>query len=230
MLKKIKENPYYEKFKEMRADPKLRPITSLIFWLIFIVVVIIFLRGTASTENPSVSSNTPNQNISNYEFTYTNNAGVIFGRSYNDKLEFTIGVNRYYYNGQNVYMIKNQSGVLMNNFDLNVLKITPEMIDNLIGNLNYTVNGEARQYAVPLYRFLNLYEVDVPVDLSAANQYNIIINEFLKENKVYMYTIDLTNYYNFRGLNNDGILTIDIYDSGVTDFTKYYDELVGGVK
>ena len=43
-----------------------------------------------------------------------------------------------------------------------------------------------------------------------------------------MYQLDLTNYYNFRGLNNDGILTIDIYGE-VNDFTKYYDELIGGV-
>ena len=45
-----------------------------------------------------------------------------------------------------------------------------------------------------------------------------------------MYEIDLTNYYNFRGLNNDGILTIDLYESNIGDFTKYYDKLVGGVK
>ena len=51
MFKKIKENPYYMKFKEMRADPKLKPITSLILWFIFIVIVVIFVRGTIGVSN-----------------------------------------------------------------------------------------------------------------------------------------------------------------------------------
>lgn len=230
MFKKIKENPYYVKFKEMRADPKLKPITSLILWFIFIVIVVIFVRGTVSTNNTTVKTdNVVNKDVSNYEFTYTNNSGVIFGESYEDKLEFIYGGNRYYYNGKNVYLIKNQNGTLVTNFDLNVLKITPKMISNLIGNLTYTANGEAKQYVVPLSRFLNLYEIDVEADLSLANQYNVIVNVYEKDNNIYMYQLDLTNYYNFRGLNNDGILTIDIYDSEVHDFTKYYDELIGGV-
>ena len=230
MFKKIKENPYYVKFKEMRADPKLKPITSLILWFIFIVIVVIFVRGMVSTKNTTVKTdNVVNKDVSNYEFTYTNNSGVIFGESYEDKLEFIYGGNRYYYNGKNVYLIKNQNGTLATNFDLNVLKITPKMISNLIGNLTYTANGEAKQYVVPLSRFLNLYEIDVEADLSLANQYNVIVNVYEKDNNIYMYQLDLTNYYNFRGLNNDGILTIDIYDSEVHDFTKYYDELIGGV-
>ena len=117
---------------------------------------------------------------------------------------------------------------LIPNFNLSVLKINPSMINNLIGNLTYSMNGDAKEYAVPLSRFLNLYEVDVEADLSLANQYNIIVKVYEKNSEVYMYQIDLTNYYNFRGLNNDGILTIDIYGE-VEDFTKYYDKLIGGV-
>ena len=227
MFKKIKENPYYMKFKEMRADPKLKPITSLILWFIFIIIVVIFVRGTIGDSNKEIK--TVNKNITNYEFTYTNNKGVIFGESYNDKLKFIYDGNRYYYNLENVYLIKNQSGVLVPNFDLNVLKISPKMINNLVGNLTYNTNGEAKEYAVPLSRFLNLYEVDVEADLSFANSYNIIVKVYENEKGIYMYNLDLTNYYNFRGLSNDGILTIDIYDSKVHDFTKYYEELIGGV-
>lgn len=228
MFKKIKENPYYIKFKEMRADPKLRPITSLIFWLIFFVILIIFVRSLPSNNSSYNNSNEVNKMISNYKFTYTNNNLAIFGESYNDKLDFVIGANHYYYNGDNVYLVKNQSMTLVPGFNLSILKINPSMINNLIGNLTYNMNGVAKEYAVPLSRFLNLYEVDVEADLSLANQYNIIVEVFEKNNKVYMYRLDLTNYYNFRGLNNDGILTIDIYGE-VEDFTKYYDELIGGV-
>lgn len=232
MFKKIKENPYYQKFKEMRADPKLRPITSLILWFIFFVIVILFARGLTSTRANLESTETQKTTLSdsNYEFTYSNNSGVIFGQTYDDKLEFMYGGNRYYYNGETVYLIQNQQATIMPTFDLNVLKINPTMIDNLVGNLTYNMDGEAKQYLVPLSNFLNLYEVDVEADLSLANQYNIVINVYENDNGIYMYKLDLTNYYNYRGLNNDGILTIDIYNSEVNDFTKYYDELVGGVK
>ena len=232
MFKKIKENPYYQKFKEMRADPKLRPITSLILWFIFFVIVILFARGLTSTRANLESTETQKTTLSdsNYEFTYSNNSGVIFGQTYDDKLEFMYGGNRYYYNGEIVYLIQNQQATIMPAFDLNVLKINSKMINNLISNLTYNMDGEAKQYLVPLSNFLNLYEVDVEADLSLANQYNIVINVYENENGIYMYKLDLTNYYNYRGLNNDGILTIDIYNSEVNDFTKYYDELVGGVK
>lgn len=232
MFKKIKENPYYQKFKEMRADPKLRPITSLILWFIFFVIVILFARGLTSTRANLESTETQKTTLSdsNYEFTYSNNSGVIFGQTYDDKLEFMYGGNRYYYNGETVYLIQNQQATIMPAFDLNVLKINSKMINNLISNLNYNMDGEAKQYLVPLSNFLNLYEVDVEADLSLANQYNIVINVYENDNGIYMYKLDLTNYYNYRGLNNDGILTIDIYNSEVNDFTKYYDELVGGVK
>lgn len=232
MFKKIKENPYYQKFKEMRADPKLRSLTSLILWFIFFVIVILFARGLTSTRANLESTETQKTTLSdsNYEFTYSNNSGVIFGQTYDDKLEFMYGGNRYYYNGETVYLIQNQQATIMPTFDLNVLKINPTMINNLIGNLTYNMDGEAKQYLVPLSNFLNLYEVDVEADLSLANQYNIVINVYENENGIYMYKLDLTNYYNYRGLNNDGILTIDIYNSEVNDFTKYYDELVGGVK
>lgn len=232
MFKKIKENPYYQKFKEMRADPKLRPITSLILWFIFFVIVILFARGLTSTRANLESIETQKTTLSdsNYEFTYSNNSGVIFGQTYDDKLEFMYGGNRYYYNGETVYLIQSQQATIMPAFDLNVLKINSKMINNLISNLNYNMDGEAKQYLVPLSNFLNLYEVDVEADLSLANQYNIVINVYENDNGIYMYKLDLTNYYNYRGLNNDGILTIDIYNSEVNDFTKYYDELVGGVK
>lgn len=226
MFKRIKENPYYKKFKEMRADPKLKPITSLIFWLIFFAIVVIFVR--VSSKPMQTVPTTTSQNLSNYKFTYTNSSGVIFGESYDDKLEFIYNNNRYYYNGANVYLILHQSAQVVPNFDLNVLKITPDLINNLTSDLTYNMNGEAKEYAVPLSRFINLYEYDTEADLSLANNYNIIIDVYEKNNKAYMYKIDLRNYYIFRGLNNSGILTIDIYDIK-DDFTKYYDDLIGGV-
>lgn len=225
MFKKIKENPYYVKFKEMRADPKLRPITSLVFWFIFMIIVVIFLRSTNTTSSVSQKNV---EKISTYEFTYSNNSGIIFGKNYDGNLEFTFGNNRYYYNGEDVYLIKNQSANVILNFDLNVLKITPDFIDSLITNLNYTNSGGAKRYLVPLVNFINLYEFDTEVNLSIASQYNVVIDVYENDDNVYMYKLDLSSYYTLKGKNNEGILTIDIYNNKVNDFTKFYDNLVGG--
>lgn len=144
------------------------------------------------------------------------------------KWSFFIKNNRYYYNEENVYLINEQNATLINNFDLNVLKIDFNFINNLISNLDYNLNGDFKEYVVPLSRFLNLYDVDVPVNLSLANQYNIIVRVYENDNRIYKYQFDLTGYYNYKGLNNEGLLNIDIYGE-VNDFTKYYDKLVGGV-
>ena len=183
-----------------------------------------------SISSPSkvVKTDEVKQELSNFKFTYTNNSGVIFGENYNDKLEFIYNNSRYYYNGENVYLISNQSLQVIPNFDLGVLKITPNLIDNLTSNLTYNMSNGAKQYIVPLSRFINLYEYDTEVDLSLANNYNIILEVYENNSKVYMYKLDLSNYYTFRGLNNSGILTIDIYD-GQSDFSKFYDKIIGGV-
>ena len=68
MFKRIKENPYYKKFKEMRADPKLRPITSLIFWFIFMAVVVIFVRATTSSSPRVTTDDIVKDNFSNFKF------------------------------------------------------------------------------------------------------------------------------------------------------------------
>ena len=226
MFKKIKE--YYQKFKEMRADSKLKPIISLVLWFIFIFIAILFVKGFSLDNNANLEND--RNNFTSYKFTYTNNNLKIFGESYDGKLEFFFEGNRYYYDEQNVYLVNNQSLEVIDNFDLNVLKITPDLIDSLISNLNYSIYNNALEYIVPLSRFLNLYEYDAEADLSLANNYNIMVYVYKKENDIYMYKLDLSNYYQFRGLNNMGILTIDIYDVETGDFPKYYDSLIGGVK
>ena len=218
MFKKIKENPYYKKFKEMRADPKLRPVTSLIFWFIFIIFVLIFTKSTISS-SPKVSTF---KTTSNYEYTYKDDDKTIFGRAYNDKQEFIMDGKHYYYNGK-VYLV-DDGLTCIDNFDIGVLKITPELIDKLIYNTSYITIDDYKQYAVLLSNFINLYEFDTDVDLSLASQYNIIIHVFEKNNKIYKYKLDLGNYYRLRGLKDSGILTINIYNTG-EDFGKYFESL-----
>lgn len=209
---------YYEKYKELRANPKLKPFISLGFWFIFLIIVVIFIKSNTS----EVKQNKEVKTIDNYEFTYLDNKTFIFGEVYDNKIKFTLNNNLYYYNGTDIYLINNQTKTLVN-FDLGILKINKTMIDNLTSNLNYSIVDNGKQYLVPLSNFINLYEYDTDVDLTKAMNLNIIILVYDD-----MYKLDLSNYYGFKGIENKGIITINIYNK-TDNFSETYEKL-GGVK
>ncbi len=221
---KLKENPYFIKYKEMRKDPKLKPIMSLIFWFIFIVFVTIFVKTSNTNSNKTVSKIS-----NNYEYTYKDNSKTIFGYVNNNYQEFILDNNKYFTDGNNVYLINESSATKISDFDMGILKITPSFINNLTNNLSYTNGSNYKQYAVLLSNFISLYENDTDIDLSSYNQYNIIIQVYSKDNDIYMYKLDLSNYYKLKGINDNGILTINIYNTS-NDFASYYKSLIGVVK
>ena len=49
MFKKINENKYVQKYKELRTNPKTRSLISLGFWMIFLVVAVLLVRSTMSS-------------------------------------------------------------------------------------------------------------------------------------------------------------------------------------
>ena len=185
----------------------------------------------SNNNNSSKLNNYSNNNsskLNNYEYTYINNQLTIFGEKYNDKQIFTILNNKYYYNGKNVYLLKGNLLELVPDFDLSILKITVDMIDNLTDNLNFTENGEFKQYLVPLASFINLYEASATVDLSVANNYNIIIKKYDDNNDLYKVEIDLSNYYKINNLPDSGELTIYLYNKNkLNDFSLEYDRMLG---
>ena len=225
MFKKIKENKAYQKFKELRANPRTRAMMSLGMWLIFFVIVVIFLRSMNSQTNVPSTSVQEQNDFNSYEFTYQNNDLKVFGMFYDGKMIFNVGANKYYYNG-NVYLVDGHNLVLQEGFDLNVLKITLPMIQNLTSGESSEIEG-GKQYAVPLSNFINLYEVDTEVDLSLAMQYNIVIQVFENE-EITSVKLDLSNYYSFRGYNDSGILTIDVYNvNKIADVSEEYEKMLG---
>ena len=227
MFKRIKESEAYKKYKELRSNSRTSAIMSLGIWLVFFIVIIIFVRGINSG-NSSRQINNVNSRLNNYEYTYINNQMTVFGQIYDGKQIFTISNNKYYYNGENVYLVNGKMLELMPNFDLNILKITAKMIDDLTINLDFTQNGEVRQYLVPLVNFINLYEFDVRVDLSEASNYNIIVQKYYDEDDLYKIEVDLSNYYKFNNLNNSGKLIINLYNKNkLNDFTLEYDKMLG---
>ena len=232
MFKKIKENEKLNKLKEYWHNPKTHDIIMLCFWLLFIVVVILFLKISTSvpkTPTQEITKYNTFEKIQNYDFTYKMDNKVIQGEAYNDKLLFYLNNNRYYYK-DHVYLI-DDIAIIDPNFDLDILKINPKMLNSLTENITPKKADNFNQYIVPLDKFINLYEESTTLDLSAASNYNIIINVYYKNDEINKIILDLSNYYNLKNnTQNIHLLTINYYNiNNVSNFTKGYDKIIGGV-
>ena len=104
------------------------------------------------------------------------------------------------------------------------------MINNLISGITGTEIDNYKQYLVPLDRFINLYDIDTDIDLSKATSYNIIINIYKENNVVSKVTLDLTNYKLYTtGQIESYIINIYYYNvNNVSDFSKHYNQMIGG--
>ena len=227
MFKRIKELEIYNKYKNLKNDSQASTLASLGLWLIFFIVIIIFTRGISSNKTID-RENKETAEINNYEYTYQNNDITIFGEFYNGKQIFTILNNKYYYDGQSVYMVKGNSLELMPEFNLNILKITLDFVEELTSNITFTENNGIKEYLVPLVNFLNLYEIDTAVDLSEASNYNIIIRKYYDKNNLYKEEVVLSNYYKINSVHDSGQLIINLYNKNkLNNFTLEYDKMLG---
>ncbi len=225
MFKRIKESEFYNKYKDLKSNPQIGTRMSLGLWLLFFIIIVLFTRGI-NTNRPYERENV--SKINSYEYTYQNNRGTVFGRFYNGKQVFNILNSKYYYNGENAYIINENKANLALNFNMNVLKIDLYFIDELTNKLDYTEFDNVKQYLVPLANFINLYEVDTAIDLSYASNYNIIVRKYFNDVNLYKIEIDLSNYYMINNLNDDGKLVISLYNvNKLNDFTLEYDRIVG---
>lgn len=226
MFKKIKESGAIEKYKELRKNPQTKAMMSLGVWMIFFLIIILFARGIGS--NKTYKSEIVKK-VSGYEFTYSNDVSSIFGLSYGKEKLYNVDGKKFYYNGSNVYLVNGHS-LEMQGSDIGLLKIDLDMIDSLTSNLQEIDMGEYKRFLVPLSNFLNLFEGDTEVDLTLASTYNIIVDRYYSESNINMIKIDLSSYYSYRSINNDGVLTIDIYNINNVFDLKEYGSMVGGVR
>lgn len=194
---------------------------SLIIWSVFFVIIVLVGRMINMNSTSGNSNIHKELSIDNYEFVYSDDRGSIYGKTFGDKYLFVLNGNKYYYSGSKLYLVSGRS-LKEASFDLDILKITPSMINSLISDNEIT----NKSYYVSLYDFMNIYDADVPVDGTEANKYNVSINKYFDNGNLYMIKIDLSNYYLFKNLQNTGIITIDLYNqNNVNDFSKEYDGL-----
>ena len=220
------------KKENIENDSQKKTIISLALWSIFFVIIILIVRGIGSQNTSSnVSDNYVNDKLNNYEYTYSNDKIVVFGKMYNGKQVFMVFNNKYYYDGKYVYEVKDNTLTLVPDFDLNILKITPDMINNLTLKLSPNKREGADEYYIPLSNFINLFDGDVPVDVSGAGGYNIIVSKYYNGDKLYMIKVDLSNYYKYKNIEDNGILTIDLYEQNrVNNFSSEYERMIGVIK
>lgn len=225
----LNDNKFYKKYLEYSSNPQTKAIISLCFWLLFFIIVIIFARGT----NKSINKNNEfiNDKVNSYEYTYKDDKNIIFGKAFGKKYLFNASNHKYYYNGKDVYEIEDFNLVKVSDFNIDYLKITPQMINDLTLNLTYSNDDDFFVYNVPLSNFLNLFSLDVPVNLEEADKYNVVIRKKYINDKLCIVKLDLSNYYNFFKIENRGLLTIDYYEHNkVNDFTSEYDGMIGVIK
>lgn len=228
MFKKIKENEKVQMVKSFWKNPRTHDITVLAFWLLFIIIVIVFMRVTMSPSSNTSYENTVIgfNNINSYEFRYKTDNLVISGEYYNEALVFYLDNKQYYYKDK-VYLIDDEIRAL-ETYDLGVLKISSKFLNNLVSGINPTDNGSFKQYVIPLDRFINLYENDTDLDLSKAATYNIIVSVYYTDNEISKVVLDLSSYYTFKnGSETKYSVTIYYYNlNNVSNFTKGYEKVV----
>lgn len=225
----LKDNNFYKKYLEYSSNPQTKAIIYLCFWLLFFVFIIIFVRST--NKNVKKNNEFVNDRINSYEYTYKDDRSVIFGKTFAGKHLFNVSNHKYYYDGSYIYEIEDYNLNKVFNINVDYLKITPQMINDLTLNLKYSIDNGFFVYNVPLSNFLNLFSLDVPVNLEDAGKYNIIIEKKYLGGKLSVVKLDLSNYYNYFKIDNRGILTIDYYEQNkVNNFTSEYDGMIGVIK
>ena len=126
----------------------------------------------------------------------------------------------------NIKIEENADYCLINSTDLSKMKDGV-----LFFNISYSVPDES--YSDGLFNNTIAGNTNYYISLNNSGENDYYTKEEIDEKLDEIVAggeIDLSNYYQFRGLNNMGILTIDIYDVETGDFPKYYDSLIGGVK
>lgn len=227
---KLKDSVLYKKYLEYSSNPQTKAVMSLCFWLLFFILIIIFVRSTNS-KSVKKSNEVINDKINSYEYSYFDDKNVIYGKAYGDKHLFYLSNHKYYYDGKDVYSVNDFELTKESNFNINYLKITPQMINDLTENLDYSMDDGAFVYNVPLANFMNLFFIDVPVNLDEVSQFKVIISKYYLNDKLCMVKLDLSDYYSYFKKENMGILTIDFYElNKVNNFSLEYDGMIGVIK
>ncbi len=228
MFKKIKENEKVIKIKNYWNNPKTHDIVVLVFWILFIIGVVIFMRVSFSSNSTAHYENNLNSfdSIKSYDFRYKADGFEVNGKAYDYALVFYLDNKQYYYKDK-VYLIDDEIKAI-ENYDLSLLKINSKFLNNLVSGIDPSDNGNFKQYIIPLDRFINLYENDTDLDLSKAATYNVIVSVYYTFDEINKVVLDLSSYYSLKtGSDMKYPVTIYYYNlNNVSDFTKKYDKVV----
>lgn len=228
-----KELTKFQKLKKMWKDPKQHAFVVLGFWAIFMVVVVVLIKGMTSPmpssgpSAPITNEDITFENIKGYEFSYVTDNLEINGMAYENKTLFFLNGFRYYIN-DNIYKIQNGI-VSLEELNIPILKINSIMLNELTKDITPIEGTEYKRYIVPLDKFISLFETDTEQDLTLAINFNIVIDVYEKNNTIEKVVLDLSNYVNLKdGTSVTYILTLYLYNiNNVSDFGKSYDEMIG---
>lgn len=207
MIKKIKENQYIEKIRELRKKPRTRAAISLLLWGIFFLFVFVALdvRGNHTKEPPVYHVTWKWENEKNYKyqmtFTINQDTFLVNGIRNGEKEAFSLQEQTYYLEDKHLYIFQNDTKVLQEYTTLlgyDFLKLRPEFLSQLLshGELEYTTNYESGQvskgYSINTAKFVSLLDGLEIIDDSTIKMEVLENNHMITEVK-----IDLTNYQKY---------------------------------
>lgn len=223
-------------FKEKWKDKRFRSFFYLGFWLFFAIIVVSAYRPEYNSQVESYQekqTNLVNSSVmKNYSYTILDTKdskiNVITGKVYNEYNLFKINDIEYYYNGSVYQMLK--PPVKMDNYDLGYIKITPKIINNMIG-LSETV--DTNKYKLSLVDFLTLYDASKLSSYDATllqNKY-IFIDVIKNKNLFSKVNFDITEFIKITEPTVvSDILTFNYTEiNEIEDFTKEYEGQVQGL-
>lgn len=228
MFKRIKENPYIQKFLELWQVPRYRSLIILGLYIIFFVIVIssIKMQNSNNIKNisiPAVDIMTNYKNMDNYQYNVTiknDDTVTLSGKVYKNNQTLLCNDNNYYITNNKIY-IKQEKYIEQTEklFEFDIWKFNPVFISNLIekgimeSKTEFSDGIIAKSYLVPSRDFIKEYFGD-----ETTSDDKIKITVYQNDKRVTKIELDISTVYHIQQYSNQ-------YDYLVTIEYEFIDEI-----
>lgn len=177
------KNTFIEKFKVLISEPRSKALLSLFGWMIFMIIVIMLVRGGVSDTTPlqdetnNETSSTEYSRLDNYAYSMTlltqNATKILDGKSFNGKTIFTLDNVSYYVENGAISEIKDNALETSNlELEIDYNKLTPKGLSEILDKAEIIENSTdvkgnitGNTYSISAKELLlYLYNIDVDTD------------------------------------------------------------------
>lgn len=180
---------FFKQVKALWSDKPKRALILLIFWLLFMMVIVLYIRFNSQATTTKVTG---------YEFNGTYNQQAITGERANNKELFNIGETKYYIEDDIIYQVDGQK---LTKVTTNFIKYRLESLETLIvigslaDTINYNDGSVKKTYTISKDNYnhwLGDQLATEDVTMTIVNQKQVVKSITLKMNQQSL-TINYTN-------------------------------------